>query len=108
VNKQDGTGLRLLGDQETVRIYRFGADGNDPQIFPLGMNFYDLAYFEAATSFVNTAVLQQYGAYAYVKNFTSINWEEPARSNAPDWAHLKDATWRIGCSVRNAVALAGT
>jgi len=86
VNQQDGTGLRLLGDQSTVRVYRFGADGTDPQVLPLGMNFFDLAYLEAATSFVNSSVLEQYGSYAYVKNFTSINWEEPPQTNRSEWA----------------------
>ncbi|MFI5486837.1 helicase HerA domain-containing protein [Micromonospora echinaurantiaca] len=85
VNQQDGTGLRLLGTQDTVRVYRFGADGTDPQVLPLGMNFFDLAYLDAATSFVNASVLQQYGSYAYVKNFTSINWEEPPKNNKAEW-----------------------
>ncbi|GAA2845572.1 hypothetical protein Acy02nite_47070 [Actinoplanes cyaneus] len=86
VNKQDGTGLRRLGDEATVRIYRFGADNSDPQIRPLGMNFFDLAYFDVAASFVNSSVLEQYGSYAYVKNFTSINWEEPPRTSPSEWA----------------------
>ncbi|WP_063842749.1 helicase HerA domain-containing protein [Sphaerimonospora mesophila] len=94
INPQDKTGLRLLGDAETVRIYRFGADGSDPQVRPLGMNFYDVNKLEAVTDFVNSAVMEQYGAYAYVKNFTSINWEEPPASE-----HSEHAAWsraRVG------------
>lgn len=79
VNEQDGTGLRLLGDQDSVRIYRMGADRADPQILPLAMNFFDPANFEAVVEFVNAAVLAEYGTYAYVKSFAAINWSEPDR-----------------------------
>lgn len=77
VNEQDQTGLRLLGDQNKVRIYRLGADGSDPQVLPLAMNFFDRNNFDAVVDFVNSVVNEQYGNYAYVKAFTSINWSEP-------------------------------
>lgn len=93
-NKQDNTGLRLIGDAATVRIYRFGATGADPQIRPLGMNFFDLENLAAVTDFVSSAVLDQYGSYAYVKNFTSINWDEPPHQNASEWAAWSRA--RVG------------
>jgi hypothetical protein len=86
VNKQDNTGLKLLGDENTVRIYRFGAKGGDPQVRPLGMNFYDLDNFNAVADLVCTAVLEQYGSYAYVQNFASINWEQPHDSQISEWA----------------------
>lgn len=86
VNRQDKTGLRLLGDEQHVRIYRMGADGRDPQILPLAMNFYDRANFDAVVDFVNTAVNDEFGNYAYVKAFTAINWSEPDRAADPgDW-----------------------
>lgn len=93
VNKQDNTGLRLLGDESRVRIYRMGAGQGDPQVLPLGMNFYDTANFEAVTEFVNSAVLDQYGTYAYVKNFAAIAWEEPdpttERSDHNHWTRAR-------------------
>lgn len=90
VNEQDQTGLRLLGDVSRVRIYRLGADGTDPQVLPLAMNFFDLANFEAVVDFVNSVVNDQFGSYAYVKTFSSINWTEPDRVADPgDWV-----TWR--------------
>src|SRR5699024_8431676 len=86
VNKQDQTGLRLLGDENRVRIYRLGADGSDPQVLPLAMNFFDLAHFDAVVDFVNSVVNDQFGSYAYVKAFTSINWTEPDRvADRGDW-----------------------
>ncbi len=86
VNEQDQTGLRLLGDERRVRIYRLGANGSDPQILPLAMNFFDPANFEPVVDFVNSVVNDQFGSYAYVKTFTSINWTEPDRVADPgDW-----------------------
>lgn len=86
VNEQDQTGLRLLGDASRVRIYRLGADGSDPQVLPLAMNFFDPANFDAVVDFVNSVVNNQFGTYAYVKSFTSINWSEPDRNtDRGDW-----------------------
>jgi DNA helicase HerA-like ATPase len=86
VNKQDKTGLRLLGGPNQVRVYRMGADDSDPQVFPLAMNFFDRGNFEAVLDFVNTAVNDGYGTYAYVKAFTSINWSEPDKvADYGDW-----------------------
>ena len=89
VNKQDQTGLRLLGDAERVIIYRLGAADGDPQVLPLAMNFFDAANFDAVVDFVNSVVTNEYGTYAYVKAFTSINWTEPDR--ATDWGDW--VTW---------------
>jgi DNA helicase HerA-like ATPase len=86
VNKQDGTGLRLLGTEVGVRIYRFGADRSDPQILPLAMNFFDVSSLEAAAELVNSAVMQEYGSYAYVKTFTSINWSRPSDTDKSAYA----------------------
>ncbi|TFE24629.1 DUF87 domain-containing protein [Frankia sp. B2] len=41
VNKQDKTGLRLLGQgADWVKVYKFGADPQDPQEVPLTANFF--------------------------------------------------------------------
>lgn len=86
VNEQDQTGLRLLGDESRVRIYRLGADGSDPQVLPLAMNFFDPENFDAVVDFVNSVIGDQFGTYAYVKAFTSINWTEPDRAaDMGDW-----------------------
>ncbi|HEX7323284.1 MAG TPA: DUF87 domain-containing protein [Mycobacterium sp.] len=94
VNEQDQTGLRLLGDANTVRIYRMGADNADPQVRPLGMNFFDLENFAAVTEFVNDSVTTQYGTYAFVKSFAAIKWEEPDQQDFRDHGHWSRA--RLG------------
>ncbi|WP_171468061.1 helicase HerA domain-containing protein [Cellulosimicrobium sp. 72-3] len=86
VNEQDQTGLRLLGDENRVRIYRLGTDDSDPQVLPLAMNFFDPANFDAVVDFVNSVVSDQFGTYAYVKSFTAINWTEPDKNtDRGDW-----------------------
>jgi hypothetical protein len=94
VNQQDQTGLRMLGDADTVRIYRFGATGDDSQVRPMGMNFYDVGNLSAVAEFVGSAVADQYGSYAYVKNFISISWEEPPFTAMGDWSAWSRA--RVG------------
>ena len=94
VNEQDQTGLRLLGDANTVRIYRMGADNADPQVRPLGMNFFDLENFAAVTEFVNDSVTAQYGTYAFVKSFAAIKWEEPDQQDFQERSHWSRA--RLG------------
>ncbi|GAA4385973.1 ATP-binding protein [Tsukamurella soli] len=94
VNKQDNTGLKLLGDADSVRIYRMGADDSDPQVKPLAMDFYDIANFTAVTEFVNDAVTAQYGQYANVKTFAAIKWDEPPKDERSEHTHWERA--RIG------------
>lgn len=95
VNQQDGTGLRLLGDgPDQVRIYRFGADRQDKMVLPLGVNFYDVNTLEAVADFVNSIVTEQAGQYAYAKNFTSVQWEEPPTQEIK--AHIAWERARIG------------
>lgn len=95
VNKQDETGLRLLGDADRVRIYRMGATDADAQVRPLAMNFYDRSNFDAVVDLVNSTVNVQFGTYAYVKSFTAINWTEPDRvRDYGDWITWSKA--RVG------------
>lgn len=94
VNEQDGTALRLIGDADTVRIYRMHADDSDPQVRPLGMNFFDLSKLATVSEFVNDAVSRDYGAYAYVKDFVSIDWSEPKDTDVSGWAAWSRA--RVG------------
>lgn len=93
-NEQDGTALRLIGDADTVRVYRMHADASDPQVRPLGMNFFDLSKTDMVADFVNDAVSRDYGSYAYVKDFTSIDWTEPKASDVSAWAAWSRA--RVG------------
>ncbi len=63
VNEQDQTGLRLLGDENRVRIYRMGASSSDPQVLPLAMNFFDMENFNAVVEFVASALMSSSSAH---------------------------------------------
>ncbi|WP_063886155.1 MULTISPECIES: DUF87 domain-containing protein [unclassified Streptomyces] len=78
VNRQDGTGLRLLGDDDrTVRIYKVEPDANDSREKTLRLNFYDREVLEAAWSLVSDATAQVNTNYA--KSFRSADLSEPDR-----------------------------
>ncbi|MFF7890675.1 ATP-binding protein [Streptomyces sp. NPDC007907] len=80
VNRQDGTGLRLLGDDDrTVRIYKVVPDPSDSREKTLRLNFYDRDVLEAAWSLVSDATAQVNTNYA--KSFRSADLTEPDRQD---------------------------
>lgn len=75
VNHQDGTGLRLLGDESQVRIYTAAPTPGDNQERPLRLNFYETDLFDVAWDMVVGAME---GADAnYVRAFRSADMERP-------------------------------
>ncbi|MEU9876329.1 ATP-binding protein [Streptomyces phaeochromogenes] len=88
VNKQDHTGLRLLGDDEsTVRIYKVEPSSADSREKPLRINFYDREVLEAAWSLVSEATTPVNTNYG--KSFRSSVLSEPDpndRSRYSRWA----------------------
>ncbi|MFH8517499.1 ATP-binding protein [Streptomyces gelaticus] len=80
VNRQDGTGLRLLGDDDrTVRIYKVEPDPTDSREKTLRLNFYDRDVLEAAWSLASDATAQVNTNYA--KSFRSADLTEPDRQD---------------------------
>lgn len=76
VNKQDGTGLRLLGDDDSaVRIYKVEPDRSDPREKTLRLNFYDRDVLDAAWSLVSDATAPVNTNYA--KSFRAADFTEP-------------------------------
>ncbi|MFF3717075.1 ATP-binding protein [Streptomyces prasinus] len=80
VNKQDGTGLRLLGDDDsTVRIYKVEPDLADSREKTLRLNFYDRDVLDAAWSLVSDATATVNTNYA--KSFRAADFSEPDSQN---------------------------
>jgi Helicase HerA, central domain len=80
VNKQDGTGLRLLGDDDSmVRIYKVEPSAADGREKPLRINFYDREVLEAAWSLVSEATAPVNTNYG--KDFRSAVLSEPDHSD---------------------------
>ena len=76
VNKQDRTGLRLLGDDDSsVRIYKVEPDPSDIREKPLRINFYDREVLDAVWSLVAEATAPVNTNYA--KSFRAANLGEP-------------------------------
>lgn len=80
VNKQDGTGLRLLGDDDSaVRIYKVEPNSADSREKPLRINFYDREVLEAAWSLVSEATAPVNTNYG--KDFRSAVLSEPDQND---------------------------
>lgn len=80
VNRQDGTGLRLLGDDDsTVRIYKVDPDSRDNREKTLRLNFYDRDVLDAAWSLAADATATVNTNYA--KSFRAADLTEPDRND---------------------------
>ena len=80
VNKQDRTGLRLLGDDDaTVRIYKVEPDERDSREKPLRLNFYERDVLAAVWDLVADVTAPVNTNYA--KNFRAADLTEPDRSD---------------------------
>ncbi|GAB3546867.1 hypothetical protein J2S53_003141 [Actinopolyspora lacussalsi] len=80
VNDQDGTGLRLLGDDDnTVRIYKVYPDNSDSREKSLRLNFYDRDVLDAAWGLVSDASVSVNTNYA--KRFRAADLTEPDRND---------------------------
>lgn len=76
VNQQDGTGLRLLGGPDKVRIYTATPDEDDPQEFALRLNFFDTDMFDVVWSLVSDAMNDPKGP-VYVRAFAACEFDDP-------------------------------
>ena len=70
-NTQDGTELAAIGTEHVV-IYKFGADGSQPNVRPLGFNFFDPNQIEAVKGIVSS-VLADAGS-DYVRAFVEADF----------------------------------
>ena len=73
-NTQDGTELAAIGTEHVV-IYKFGADGSQANVRPLGFNFFDPAQIEAVKGIISSALADAGSDYvAHSFRLTSPAW----------------------------------
>lgn len=70
-NTQDGTELAAIGTEHVV-IYKFGADGNQPNVRPLGFNFFDPDQIEAVKGIISSALAD--AGSDYVRAFVQADF----------------------------------
>ena len=70
-NTQDGTELAAIGTQHVV-IYKFGADSSQPNVRPLGFNFYDPGQVEPVKSIISAALAD--AGSDYVRSFLQADF----------------------------------
>lgn len=71
-NTQDGTHIAAIGERH-VRIFKFGADGSQPHVRPLGINFFDPAQIDAVQGLIADK-LRSDGSAGYVNDFASTQF----------------------------------
>ena len=70
-NTQDGTELAAIGTDHVV-IYKFGADGSQANVRPLGFNFYDPEQIEAVKGIISAALAD--AGSDYVRAFVQADF----------------------------------
>ena len=70
-NTQDGTELAAIGTEHVV-IYKFGADGSQANVRPLGFNFFDPAQIEAVKGIISSALAD--AGSDYVRAFVQADF----------------------------------
>lgn len=70
-NAQDGTEIAAIG-QHHVRIFKFGADGSQPHVKPLNINFFSENQIDAVQSLISDALSTDEAGY--VKDFAGASY----------------------------------
>jgi hypothetical protein len=75
-NTQDGSAIAAIGEKH-VRIFKFGADGSQSHVRPLGINFFDSAQIEAVQGLIADE-LRAEGNSGYVRDFAATEFSDVA------------------------------
>lgn len=78
-NTQDGTEIAAIGDKH-VRIFKFGADGSQPHVKPLSINFYSENQIDAVQSLISDQLSTDEAGY--IKDFAGRR-SEMSRATSP-------------------------
>jgi len=78
-NTQDGTEIAAIGDKH-VRIFKFGADGSQPHVKPLSINFFAENQINAVQSLIADQLSTDESGY--VKDFAGTSYEDVARDHS--------------------------
>lgn len=72
-NTQDGTAIAAIGERH-VRIFKFGADGSQPHVKPLNINFFSENQIGAVQSLISEELSTE--SSGYVKDFAGTSFED--------------------------------
>ncbi|MBL0886394.1 helicase HerA domain-containing protein [Myceligenerans indicum] len=77
-NSQDGTEIAAIGEKH-VSIYKFGADGSQPHVKPLNINFFAENQIDAVQNLITDQLADENAGY--VKDFAGTSFaDDPASS----------------------------
>lgn len=83
VNQQDGTGLRLLGGEEQVRVYKVNPDPDQPQEKPMRVDFFDVDMVSFVQTLISDALDEKTKQIAYIERFLNTSLVLPDRGDFP-------------------------
>ncbi|WP_131816814.1 helicase HerA domain-containing protein [Nocardia salmonicida] len=72
-NTQDGTEIAAIGEKH-VRIFKFGADGSQPHVKPLSINFFSVNQIDAVQSLISDQLSTDDSGY--VKDFAGTSFTD--------------------------------
>ena len=72
-NTQDGTEIAAIGEKH-VRIFKFGADGSQPHVKPLSINFFSANQIDAVQSLISDQLSTE--DVGYVKDFAGTSFAD--------------------------------
>lgn len=72
-NTQDVTEIAAIGERH-VRIFKFGADGSQPHVRPLQVNFFDPGQIDAVQSLISNELSGE--SSGYVKDFAGTSFDD--------------------------------
>lgn len=104
VNTQDGTGLRLLGDDgEQVRVYKHTPSDSKAEEFPLRINFLDVDSLQLVWDMVQHEISLGVSSNAqYMAGFRSINMERPDPAKRREMNHYERNRMAFYCLMHRA------
>lgn len=119
-NTQDGTEIAAIGSSH-VRIFKFGADGTQPHVKPLNINFYSENQIDAVQGLISDVLSSDEAGY--VKDFAGTSYDNdpenpynphPARARMVLYAALKRAGFvlpdrlQVGINIKSELQTAAT
>lgn len=97
-NSQDGTHIAAIGERH-VRIFKFGADGSQSHVRPLGINFFDPAQIDAVQGLIADK-LRSDGSAGYVNDFASTQFGDVASDYSQTTRAQRGRLLLYGCLLR--------
>ncbi|WP_197038565.1 helicase HerA domain-containing protein [Herbidospora cretacea] len=97
-NTQDGTEIAAIGANH-VRIFKFGADGSQPHVKPLSVNFFSENQIDAVQSLISDQLSTDEAGY--VKDFAGVSYAD-VKGDHSNTTHAQRARFALYAALMRA------